>query len=201
MRCKRALTLVEVMVAVVIGFLLLGVLYDMLSGSVRIFTKTQTHLGLESSAQIVLDIIQDSAAGMLVDLDEDSTLLNANDGLAELSFYVSRSDANGPFYRGHKETFGLQPEPEGNYFYFVHNGKVHKDLTLEDLTFRVIKKPSLSGKSLFFVQISVTAVNTVRVDSKERRYFSLVGLTALTSQTRMMTNRHWNPNPYIYKKF
>ena len=201
MNQRRALTLVEVMVAVVIGFMLLGVLYDMLSGSVRVFTKTQTHLGLESSAQIVLDIIQDSAAGMLVDVDEDTTLLSAHDGMAELSFYVSRADNNGPFYRGRKETFGLKPEPNGNYFYFVHNGKVHKDLTLEDLTFRVVQKPSLNGKPLCFVQIFVTAVNPVAVDSKERRYFSLVGLTALTSQTRMANNSHWNPNPYIYKKF
>ncbi len=198
---RKAFTLVEVMVAVVIGFLLLGVLYDMLSGSVRIFTKTQTHLGLESSAQIVLDIIQDSAAGMLVDLEEDTTRLSAQDGLSELTFFVSRADNSGSFYRGNKQTFGLKPEPGGNYFYFVHNGKVHKDLTLEDLTFRVIQKPSLTGKALFFVQISVTAVNPVEIDSEHRRYFSLVGLTALTSQTRMTNNEHWNPNPYIYKRF
>ena len=201
-RTKRhAFTLVEVLFAVAIGFVLLVVIHSLLSGSVQQFTLTQTHLSLTSTAQTVLDTVQDSLAGMIVEPNTSSTFLVPQENLHELTFYVCRADDNGDFYRGHQETFGLQADPSGQFSYFVHNGTVHTNLRLTDLTFNIVRSESIDGTPLFFVQTRVTAIDRVRPGEPNPRTFSLVGLSALSAQTKTWAENHWNPNPFVYKQF
>ena len=103
---------------------------------------------------------------------------------------------------GVKNTFSLKASPDGEYFYFVHNEKVHHNLTLSKLEFEVLETESIAnGSPLYFLEISITGTTPVKDGLPQHREFSLKGLVALTAQTELLQNPHWNPNPYIYKHF
>jgi hypothetical protein len=138
---------------------------------------------------------------MVVDAGVPSTRLEAGGPPADtLEFNVCRADPGG-VYRGARASFGSQAAPGGQWRCFVHDGQVHENLSLESLTFETVVETGVAGVPFYFVVTRVTAVNPVPAASEQRRAYTLVGVTALTNQTRTLQGRHWNPNPYVYKRF
>ncbi len=194
-RRKRAVTLVEVMIASVISIVLLTVLWRLFSGSVRQFAATQRHLQAMQVAQLVLEYVENDLQAMIVEDSKTPTVLDDLSFRSSISFYASRGDqAEGGIYKGAKVSYGLKPIEGTPYFYFVRNGRTLYNMPLKRLSFQPIEKEALDSlpgkpKSIFFMRTVVVAM-----DSTREGEFTLIGLTALDLVSRRKLGRHWNPS-------
>ena len=108
MRRQKAITLVEVLVATTISFLLLTVLHRIFVSSVRQFTKTQEHLQAMQVAQLALEYIDNDLHGMILKDITNPRILSASQATNTVSFFVSEGGKNrGYVYHGEKVSYGL----------------------------------------------------------------------------------------------
>lgn len=200
-KTKKAFTLIEVLFAAFIASMLFYVISSTFSTSVRQFSTNQTHLEAISITQTVLDIVESTVNRHLVSDDNGDSFLLPEGPSSDLTIFASEASSNG-VYKGVPHTFSLEPSADGEFFYFVHNDKVHRNLSLSGLEFEVLEAESIAGaKPLYFLEITVTGTTPVKEGLPQKKEFTLKGLVALTAQTALLQNPQWNPNPYIYKHF
>ena len=195
MRRQKAITLVEVLVATTISFLLLTVLHRIFVSSVRQFTKTQEHLQAMQVAQLALEYIDNDLHGMILKDITNPRILSASQATNTVSFFVSEGGKNrGYVYHGEKVSYGLAPVAGETYFHLKRKGKAMSHLPLKSLQFEAIEIVSCSGEPHFYLKTTVTGV-----DSLGKGEFTLVGLTALDIVTHSLLGKQWSPNVDNYK--
>lgn len=200
--CKtRGFTLVEVLFAAATASMLFYIVYATFFSSVKQFSTNQSHLEAISITQTVLDIVESTVNRHIVAEGKTDSFLLPEGKISELTLFASETSDKG-IYIGVKNTFSKKPSADGEYFYFVHNGKVHHNLTLSKLEFEVLEAESIAdSKPMYFLEVSITGTTPVKEGLPQHKEFTLKGLVALTAQTELIQNPHWNPNPYIYKHF
>jgi len=108
---KRGITLVEVMVATVVAFLLLISIYRVLSVGVRSVHTGTSHLEAMQVAQAALEFIETDLRGMILRKRDDPMVIRSMEKRNTLSFYVSRTAPDQgllkPVYRGEEVRYEL----------------------------------------------------------------------------------------------
>lgn len=196
---RRAVTLVEVMLASVVSMMLIIVLWRLFSGSMQQFANTQTNLEAMQVAQMVLEYVENDLHGLILQAPGDPSVL-ASTQPQQLEFFVSRSAGDtgpqGPIYRGERIRYAFVPPSGQPHGLLERNGKVMPGMTLKDLQFEVVEMDSLAGTKQYFMKTTVTAT-----DSQGRKSFTLQGIVGLDILSQTRNNPNWRPNPYLYKTF
>ncbi len=190
---RRALTLVEVLMASAVGFVLLTVLWRLFSGSLQQFYRTQRHLESMQVAQMIVEFVENDLQAMIVEDGETPTVLENMSARSSITFYASRGDqAGGGIYFGKRVKYGLVPIEGTPYFYFQRNGRTLYNMPLKKLVFEPLEVPafhSLPNKKCnnYFMRTTVVAM-----DSTLRGEYTLVALTGLELISGRISNSHWN---------
>ena len=190
---KNAMTLVEVMMAAVVSFVLLTVLWRIFSGSLQQFYRTQRHLESMQVAQLIIEFVENDLQAMIVEDKNTETVLKNMEPRSSLKFYVSRGDqASGGIYYGQLVKYGLVPIEGTDYFYFQRNGRTLYNMPVKKLVFEPLEVPaldSLPGKERknYYIRTTVVAL-----DSSLRGEYTLVALTGLELVSSRLKNGHWH---------
>ena len=190
---KSAMTLVEVMIATVVSFVLLSVLWRVFSGSLQQFYRTQRHLESMQVAQLIVEFVENDLQAMIVEDRDTETVLKNMEPRSSLKFHVSRGDqASGGIYFGQLVRYGLVPIDGTEYFYFQRNGRTLYNMPVKKLLFEPLEIPRLDSlpsreRKNFFIRTTVVAL-----DSSLRGEYTLVALTGLELVSGRLSNGNWN---------
>lgn len=196
---RRAVTLVELLLASVVSMMLVIVLWRLFSGAMNQFHSTQTNLEAMQVAQLALEYIENDLHGIILQNPGDPSVLTSTEA-QKLDFFVSRSAGDtgvqGPLYRGERITYGFQPADGKPYGLLMRNGKAMPNMRLKNLHFEVVEMESLAGLPQNYLRILVTAT-----DIQGKKSFTLMGLVGLDILSQTRNNPNWQSNPYSYKSF
>lgn len=195
---RRAVTLVEILVASVVASMLLVVLWRLFYGSMHQFHHTQLNMEAMQVGQMALEYIENDVHGLILKGQADGSLLTTCRPKS-IDFRVARNAGNtgphGPIYACERVQYGFQPVDGKPFGLLTRQGKAMAGMRLKDIEFRVIEIQSLQDLPHYFLRTTLTAT-----DNQGRKDFTLQGIVALEIITHTRLGGEWQPNPYLYKK-
>ena len=125
---KRAFTLVEIMICVVLSFVVLGVVYKVFSGTFQQFFKSSNKMTNLRAASLILERLKADVRAAVIPVDEEQ---KPNIETGKISFYKSDADGN----RG-RVTYSfsentLKRESQGENTRNINSAKI-KDFNIEE---------------------------------------------------------------------
>lgn len=194
-RKARGTGLVELAVAAVIGFALLGVVFSITGFSVRTIDGVGKHLESLHAAQMNMERIEaDLHHALLRSRDDLSLFAGAALGQARdrIAWMVSEPGPSGrePVYVGLPVEYRTVPAEQG-LFHLARNGASLGTTLFRKLQFRLECGPALLAvRRTYFVRTTV-----IGLDRTANKDFMLEALTAVDSLCMWSGGQAWNPNP------
>lgn len=177
---RGGFTLPEVLVAIAIAALLLGVISDLFYKGAGLMLSSQAHLEAATGAQLLMERIHHDLRRM--EAADPSAMAGGGPPLA----FTART-ASGDL---EEVRYDLVPGPVPGTSVVSRNGVPMRAAVVKQLTIRAETAPAAAGFPIFGYQVLLLAT-----DAGGKKDFPLVGFTALDAPTRRVLDPYWVPNP------